>query len=206
MYFLQKNVGGKEMKRILSIILGCGLVLGFLIPLQVSAADYQKEFDSMVDYYSQMNDEAFDSGFDWNQDGIVDILDVANASKQLGIIDISKIKKNYLKVISQADKRDYESLGIPVLTTKSFVVTKEGLDLFGYVNAARGMRLEFIKGDRDFKVENDKLYLTAAAPAMAQVRLINDYAKSEPFYVYGTSDRSLHSFTYDYLINVIQNQ
>lgn len=74
MCFLQKNVGGKEMKRILSIILGYGLVFGFFIPLQASAADYQKEFDSMVDYYSQMDDEAFDSGFDWNQDGIVDIL------------------------------------------------------------------------------------------------------------------------------------
>lgn len=194
------------MKNLICFVLGCGLIITLMSPVQVLALDYQKEFDSMVDYYSQMDDEAFDSGFDWNQDGIVDILDVANASKQLGIIDISKIKKNYLKVISQADKRDYESLGIPVLTTKSFVVTKEGLDLFGYVNAARGMRLELIKGDRDFKVENDKVYLTGAAPAMAQVRLVNDYATSEPFYIYGTSDRNLHSFTYDYFMNIINNQ
>lgn len=188
------------------LVIGSGLVMLFMHSVNAEAKDYQQELDSVIDYYSKVQQKEYDKNYDYNNDGIIDIFDVATASKQMGTIDVSKIKNNYLKVISQSDKKDYESLGIPVLATKSFVVTKDGLDLFGYVNAARGMRLEFINGDRDFKVENDKLYLTGPAPAMAQVRLVNDYATSEPFYIYGTSDRNLHSFTYDYFMNIITNQ
>lgn len=186
------------------MIVGSGIVLTLGCPISAMAQDYQQELDNIIEYYSN-NQEVYDDIYDINQDGIVDILDVAYASKQMGSIDITKIKKNYLSIISSTDKKDYEELDITILTTKSFVVTKEGIDLFGYVNAAREMRLEIIEGDRDFTVIYDKLYLTGSAPAIAKVRLVNDYAQSEPFYIYGTSDRKLHDFTYDYLMNIIEN-
>ena len=188
------------------IVITISVTLLFAHSVKAEAKDYQQEFDSVTNYYSLAESGVYDSNYDYNSDGVVDILDVASASKQLGVMDISKIKKNYLTLLSESEKKDYDSLGISVLVTKSFVVTDEGLDLFGYVNAARGMELEFIEGDRDFQVKNDKLYLTGVSPAMAKVRLVNEYAKSEPFYIYGTRDRRLHSFTYDYFMNIITNQ
>lgn len=193
------------MKRLKQFVAGVMIAMGLGCPISVLAKDYQQELDNMINYYSH-NQREYDSAYDMNKDGIIDILDVAYASKQMGTIDITKIKKNYLSIISSTDKKDYEELGIPILTNKSFVVTKDGIDLFAYVNAAREMELEIIEGDRDFRVIYDKLYLTGSAPAIAKVRLVNDYAQSEPFYIYGTSDRTIHDFTYDYLMNIIENQ
>ena len=140
--------------------------------------------------------------YDIDNNGIIDILDVACTAYNLGTINIDYIEKNYVEIISNKDKEEYEQIGYNMLSKKCLPVTKEGIDLFAYVTAAEGMNLEVIEGDNSFKVENDKLYLIGQPPAIAKVRLVNPYAKSEPFYIYGTNDREVHDFTYDYLLKL----
>lgn len=140
--------------------------------------------------------------YDIDNNGVIDILDVANSAYNLGYIDIEYIEKNYVDIISDKDKEKYEQVGYSILSQKCFPVTAEGVDLFAYVTAAEGMSLEVIEGDNSFTVENDRLYLKGQAPAIAKVRLVNAYAQSEPFYLYGTSDREIHDFTYDYLLKL----
>ena len=143
--------------------------------------------------------------YDTDDNGTIDIIDVANRANNLGYIDVSYLKDNYVSIISDKDKRDYEEIDHEIISQNCFPVTSEGIDLFEYVSAASGMTLEVIEGDNSFKVENDKLYLVGEAPAIAKVRLINAYAKSEEFFIYGTNDRELHDYTYDYLLKLANN-
>jgi len=144
--------------------------------------------------------------YDLNEDHIVDVYDMTQISQEMGTIDISRIKANYLEIISNEEKPQFESLGISFISDEFFPVTEEGIDLFAYVNAAQGLELEIIEGDSDFNIENDFLYLKPGSyPALAKVKLKNLYAQSEEFYLYGTSDRELHDYTFDYLLKTLSN-
>lgn len=139
------------------------------------------------------------------KDQSIEILDVAKNAYNLSYIDINFIKENYVKIISNQDKREYEQIGYKIISQECLPITEEGIDLFEYVSSAEGMRLEVLEGDNSFEIRDDKLYLVGEAPAIAKVRLVNPYATSEPFYIYGTADRELHDFTYDYLLNLVNN-
>ena len=140
-----------------------------------------------------------------DDEGTVDILEVAKSAYNLSYIDIDPIIRNYVKIVSNQDKMEYEELGYEIISQNCLPVTEKGIDLFAYVSSAEGMKLEILEGDNSFVVENDRLYLVGEAPAIAKVRLVNPYAISEPFYIYGTADRELHDFTYDYLLNLVNN-
>jgi hypothetical protein len=184
-------------------------MLSFLILFLVSfiAADQQSGYarnltqrikDLSIRY-------GLNSGEDVNGDGVVNILDVTTVAVGMGDIEINYILNSYVDVIKPQDKQDYLDSGFTFLSDKCFPVSSEGINLFDYVNAAEGMILEIIEGDQTFRVENDRLYFDGQAPAMAKVRLRNALAESKEFFVYGTNDRELHDFTYDYLLYLANN-
>lgn len=146
------------------------------------------------------------SSNDANGDGIINILDITTIAINMGEIDVSYILNSYVDIVKPKDKQDYLTSGFTFLSDRCLPVTSEGINLFAYVNAAEGMTLEIIEGDQTFSVENDRLYFTGQAPAIAKVKLKNFFSESKEFYVYGTNDRELHDFTYDYLLNMSRNK
>lgn len=159
--------------------------------------DIKISFDELVkNYYSTESPQ-----YDFDKNNIVDIYDVSKAALDLGIIDIKDITRSYVTIVSSKEKSQYEKLGYKIILNKCFPITSKGLDLFEYVNAARGMAIEIIDGDNCFTVYNDKIYLTGQAPAIAKVKLVSNYGESDEFYIYGTSDRELHNYTYDLILS-----
>lgn len=191
----------KKYLKLLVIMIICFTVIS-LYPQNIFAENYTKTLKEMATKYSSTAQQ-----YDKNQDGIVNIYDIVITSLQYSTIEISRIKSNYLQIISPEDKSDFEELGFSFLSDNCFVVTEDGVDLFAYVSAAEGMEIEILEGDDSFTVQNDYLYLKKGkAPAIAKARLKNAYAISEEFYIYGTSDRELHDYTYDYLIKLMSEQ
>ena len=163
--------------------------------------DLMISFDELVENYD--SDERLE--FDFNKDNIVDIYDLAKGALDLRIIEIDDLTRNYVEIVSSKEKQQYKENGYDILSAKAFPITADGVDLFEYVNAARGMALEILEGDNCFEVINDKIYLTGQAPAIAKVRLVSNYGTSDEFYIYGTSDREVHNYTYDFIMNSLDN-
>ena len=155
--------------------------------------DLMVSFDELVENYD--SDERLE--FDFNKDNIVDIYDLAKGALDLRTIEIDDLTRNYVEIVSSKEKQQYKERGYEILSAKAFPITVNGVDLFEYVNAARGMALEILEGDNCFEVINDKIYLTGQAPAIAKVRLVSNYGTSDEFYIYGTSDSEVHNYTYE---------
>jgi hypothetical protein len=170
---------------------------------KVKAEDYNKLLQKVAE---SMNSE-YNASYDMNSDGIVDIFDMVYVARNYGTINVSRLKYNYVEIISPADKTDFEEIGFTFISDRCFPVTKEGINLFEYVDGNAGLQLEFIEGNDSFSVINDKLVFVGQAPAIARVRLVNPSVDSisEDFYIYGTVDREIHNFTYDYMVNNFGN-
>lgn len=188
--------------KILVIIFISFTIFQLFKPKEVQGKDLWISFEDIVENYNSTTNLEFDI----NCDGVIDIYDLASGALDLGIIEVDNILKNYVDIISTKEKMQYSELGYKIVSERCFPITNEGIDLFEYVNAARGMNVEIIEGDNSFVVENDRIYLIGESPAMAKVRLVNQYGSSKEFYIYGTSDREQHDYTYDFLINAIKNQ
>lgn len=154
---------------------------------------------------SVMMAEALISGnnvqdYDLNGDNLFNIADIAVQSSEYDKINIYYIEKNYKKIVEPEEKDDFEKMGINILTEEAFVIDKNGVNIYDFVRATDGLTVEFMEGDDAFEILDNKLMFKGEAPALAKIKLKNNYAESEEFYVYGTNDKEMSSYLYDYLI------
>lgn len=180
-------------------------IISMVVIINLMLFNYDVFADNLTQKMKDISNKNGNYEMDLNYDGSIDIIDVALVAETVADIDIYKIRNNYVSIVNDKEQQTYESEGISFLSTMCFPVTKDGVDLFGYVNSVEGMQLELISGDNSFKIDNDKLYLIGQAPSIAKIRIRNTFGVSDEFYIYGTNDREIHDFTYDYILYLANN-
>lgn len=185
------------------------LIVSLLFFLGVSQCMYIVKAENITEKSMKMADALISGNnvedYDLNGDNLFNVVDIAIQSSEYNKIDIYYIKKNYNEIVNDEEKDDFQKMGINILSNDAFVIDKNGVNIYDFVRATDGLTLEFIEGDNAFEILDNKLMFKGEAPVLAKVRLKNNYAESEEFYVYGTNDKEMSSYLYDYLIYLSKN-
>lgn len=193
---------GKCIKVIMPIFM-LAIISVLFLPSRKINAENKTEQLNMIKESLESNDKNLE--YDFNNDEIIDILDLATYAVGLGKIDIFYVYNNYSTIVKPKEKEDFAKINVDLMTDKAFVVDSKGLNIYEFANAAEGLAVELVEGDNAFDIQDNKLKLVGEAPALAKIRLRNAFGVSDEFYVYGTTDIEMSSYLYDYLLYLSKN-
>lgn len=193
----------ENINKIIMFLIVVSLISVLFLPTIKTKAANKSEQLNIIKESLERDEENLN--YDFNNDDVVDILDLAVYAVELGKIDIAYIYNNYSTIVKPKEREDFSKININLMTDKAFVVDSKGLNIYEFANAAEGLTIELVEGDNVFDIQDNKFKLIGEAPALAKIRLRNAFGVSDEFYVYGTNDIEMCSYLYDYLLYLSRN-